>query len=482
MKLARASALFCTALVATMLALVPTAPAHAAVTVFTVPTSNADLGRITTAPNGDMWFIERDANKIGRITPAGVVTEFNLPTQTVGDSSVYGIDVAADGTVWVVWDSGWNALGFHPSNPGAAVNYDLGDYPYGGEVRVAPDGRVFVTMNYDESGVATLAPGSSDFFWSANAPECEDVLGEAADGSMWCQGGGLDQLVHLNADGTGGVTYPLPSDATYPNGLAAGPVGSIWFTRSSSGTMFTSPNNGSVGYLDQASGATRIWSTGSRTAPSDLIQAPDGTMWFTNRGAAPAIGHINAAGVGAITAVGNYEPTSLTWGADGAIWFTDAKNNAIVRVTPDQLQTTNVDVGTGATMITGSTPPPPGPVPGTPGVPPAPGTKGLPTGTMTKPKGVVKVKQAKVPVAVSCPTSATRGCIGSVKVSKGKKAVTRAASYRLASGTSTTVRAKLTGPGKRIVKPGKRVRLSASLTRVGAKKPSVKRSFTALRR
>ena len=40
--------------------------------------------------------------------------------------------------------------------------------------------------------------------------------------------------MHLNADAPAAVpAYPLPSDATYANGLAAGPVGSIWFTRSS---------------------------------------------------------------------------------------------------------------------------------------------------------------------------------------------------------------------------------------------------------
>ena len=119
---------------------------------------------------------------------------------------------------------------------------------------------------------------------------------------MWCQGGhagGLDTIVKVGADANSGTIYPLPSDATYPNALTGGPVGSIWFTRSSSGTIFTSPNSGSVGYLDAASGATKIWSTGSRSAPGDLVLGPDGNMWFTNKGAAPGIGHISATGVGA---------------------------------------------------------------------------------------------------------------------------------------------------------------------------------------
>lgn len=478
--LARASALLTTVLVAALLALVPTAPASAATTVFSVPTSNAGLGRITTAPNGDMWFIEEDVNKVGRITPAGVITEFDLPATTTGDGTVQDLDIAPDGTVWVVYDSGWNAVQFDPV-ANRATNYDLGAYPYGGRVRVGPDGIAFVTMNYDESYVVRLTP--TDIIESPNSPECEDVLGEAADGTMWCQGPGLDQLVRLNADASAGTTFPLPSDATYPNGIAAGPVGSIWFTRSSSGSWLTSPNNGSVGYLDAGNGVATIWKTGSRTAPRDLIQAPDGTMWFTNAGAAPGVGHINSVGVGAITSVGNYEPTSLTWGADGAIWFTDSKNNSIVRVTTDQLQTTNIDLGRDVTMVSPAGPAPvPPPPPTTPGIPPAPGTTGLPTGALVKQRGVVKVKKLKVPVKVTCPASATTGCIGTVRVSVGKKALTKATSYRLAGGGSTVVKAKVTAKGKKALKMGKKVKVTAALTPVGAKKPSTRAKFKVVRK
>lgn len=59
------------AIVAPVLPLIVAAPAHADVTVYPVPTSDAGLGRIVTAPNGDMWFVERDTNQIGRITPGG---------------------------------------------------------------------------------------------------------------------------------------------------------------------------------------------------------------------------------------------------------------------------------------------------------------------------------------------------------------------------------------------------------------------------
>ena len=463
-----------TLLVGPLLVVTGTTPAHAAVSVFPVPTSNAGLERIVTAPDGSMWFVESEVGKIGRITTSGDIQEYKLPPTTTGsvDGSVMGIDVGPDGVVWVTYDYGRKILSYNPATA-AATDYGLGSSPYGGAVRVGLDGRVFVTMNFDDSGIASLAPGAAGFFWPANAPECKDVLGEAADGTMWCQGGhagGLDTIVKVGADANSGTIYPLPSDATYPNALTGGPVGSIWFTRSSSGTIFTSPNSGSVGYLDAASGATKIWSTGSRSAPGDLVLGPDGNMWFTNKGAAPGIGHISATGVGAISSVGNYQPTSLTFGPDGAIWFTDAVSNSIVRVTTDQLGTTNVDLGSGVTMVAPTAPPTPQPAVAA-------------AGTLPKATGVTKVKKGRVAVPVACPASATGGCAGKVglETAKGGKALAKQKTYKVAAGKKAKVKVKLSKKGLRLVRPGRTTKVRVELTLPGSKKVQVKRTIKVRR-
>lgn len=54
------------------------------VTSYQLPTSNAGAAGITAGPDGAMWFTE-DSNgslaKIGHITTSGVFTEFALPNQ-----------------------------------------------------------------------------------------------------------------------------------------------------------------------------------------------------------------------------------------------------------------------------------------------------------------------------------------------------------------------------------------------------------------
>jgi hypothetical protein len=44
-----------------------------------------------------VWFTENTGNKIGRITPSGVITEYNVPTANSGPQN---ITTGADGTIW----------------------------------------------------------------------------------------------------------------------------------------------------------------------------------------------------------------------------------------------------------------------------------------------------------------------------------------------------------------------------------------------
>ncbi len=81
------------------------------ITEFPLPTHcESPLGcepfGITAGPDGNLWFTESQGNKIGRITPAGVVTgEFLIPT---GGSEPEGITAGPDGNLWFTEFNGNN--------------------------------------------------------------------------------------------------------------------------------------------------------------------------------------------------------------------------------------------------------------------------------------------------------------------------------------------------------------------------------------
>src|SRR5262249_35001296 len=73
-------------------------PANASVgniTEFSPPTSVSAPWEIVGGPDGNIWFTELFGQKIGRITPAGVFTEFPVP-----HSSPAGITAGPDGFLW----------------------------------------------------------------------------------------------------------------------------------------------------------------------------------------------------------------------------------------------------------------------------------------------------------------------------------------------------------------------------------------------
>ena len=69
------------------------------ITEFTLSDYHAGPRGITAGPDGALWFTESVGNKIGRITTSGTVTEFALP---VARSNPQGITAGSDGNLWFV--------------------------------------------------------------------------------------------------------------------------------------------------------------------------------------------------------------------------------------------------------------------------------------------------------------------------------------------------------------------------------------------
>lgn len=69
--------------------------------------TNPPVGSIARGPDGNLWFTMPNANKIGRATPTGSVTEFALPTAR---SEPLGIAAGPDGNLWFT-EAGASAIG-----------------------------------------------------------------------------------------------------------------------------------------------------------------------------------------------------------------------------------------------------------------------------------------------------------------------------------------------------------------------------------
>jgi virginiamycin B lyase len=60
---------------------------------------------MTVGPDGNLWFVEVLGDKIGRITPEGLITEFQVPTPA---SEPHDINAGPDRNLWFVETAGNN--------------------------------------------------------------------------------------------------------------------------------------------------------------------------------------------------------------------------------------------------------------------------------------------------------------------------------------------------------------------------------------
>ena len=135
-----------------------------AITEFPLPgdPSIFSPGEITKGPDGNLWFTVAGQNDptsaniptglIGKITPAGAVTEYVLPAGT----QPFQIGAGPDGNLWFM-DSQNNEIGRITPN-GQVGLFATGQQNYGfGNIVTGPDGRIWFTLQ-SPAAVAAFSP------------------------------------------------------------------------------------------------------------------------------------------------------------------------------------------------------------------------------------------------------------------------------------------------------------------------------------
>lgn len=226
-------------------------------TEFVIPTgTNAPLG-IAAGPDGNMWFTENpfslggrgpNDSRIGRITPAGVITEFALP----GSGRLSGPIVAgADGALWFGEDGKIGRI----TTAGAITELTL---PIVSStilgIAAGPDGNLwFAKTVFDSDGsngrIGRVSPsiftGSPPPFpaiteFTVPAANLITDLGltfhgspmnivSSPDGNLWFTDSEIGKIGRITTAGAiTELTPPTPFGG--PAGIAAGPNGDLWFT------------------------------------------------------------------------------------------------------------------------------------------------------------------------------------------------------------------------------------------------------------
>ena len=133
-----------------------------AIDEFPIPTPDSEPTWITAGPDGNLWFTEAAAGRIGRITTEGAITEFVIPTP---DSHPEGIATGADGNLWFT-ELFTNKIG-RITPVGEITEFPMGFGTSANKIAAGPDGNLWFTAfttlsgsigRITTAGVITLFP------------------------------------------------------------------------------------------------------------------------------------------------------------------------------------------------------------------------------------------------------------------------------------------------------------------------------------
>jgi virginiamycin B lyase len=295
----------------------PTVLAAATITEYPLAPGAAPQG-ITLGPDGNVWFVENGANKVGRITAAGVITEFplltpdNQPAQIVAGTSGH-LYLDEPGPTKVAFFDALGDKSFHESGSGVtAAGIAFGA---AGSLWVTDGTSKVLAYSSEFSGVGqcTMSDGFAHGFWGITV---------GREGTLWMTDATSNGIVALTSSGCAFGKVSLPNSNSGPLFITSGQDGSIWFTE------YTGNRIGRI----QASSLNEF-ALPAGSHPMMIAPSLDGTLWFAEQGS-NQIGHITHDGVIAHYTVPTAAsaPHGVVVGPDGSVWFTEQNGSKIGRL------------------------------------------------------------------------------------------------------------------------------------------------------
>jgi virginiamycin B lyase len=284
------------------------------VTEYPIPTTAAVPEHITVGPDSALWFTHR-TDTIGRITTAGVITEYAVP----GAGGAGAIAAGSDGALWFTQTDSIGRM----TTAGVITEYAVPGAGGNSTITAGPDGELWFT-EYGEIGRITTAGAITLFSIPTSGPTGGITAGP--DGALWFGVG--NYIGRITTEGA--ITeYAVPFEFGSNNvqKITVGPDGALWFT--DSGINFNH-----VGRITTTGVITEQYIT--EDLLGEISAGPNGTLWFIDINLAgyqvpvTTLYRVTKTGATPYTVptilpegpLGSVGPQGLTAGPDGALWFT----------------------------------------------------------------------------------------------------------------------------------------------------------------
>ena len=275
---------------------------------YALPSGSAPSS-ITTDPDGNLWYVNEETSKVGKMTTSGTATEYALPTGSAPSS----ITAGPDGNLWYT-DKRTAKIG-KISTSGTITEYTTPSADAG--ITAGPDGNLWYT-NWGTSKIGKITTSGVTTEYALPAGSHPSGITEGTDGNLWFVDLATSKVGKITTSGA--ITeYALPAGSE-PTSITA-----VSDSETEKVLWFTEYGTSKIGKISWATGAITEYAlpAGSHVASITPGLAKEGGFWFTDNGTSK-VGKISTSGV--ISEYGlpsGSEPTDITTGPDLNIWFTN---------------------------------------------------------------------------------------------------------------------------------------------------------------
>lgn len=270
---------------------------------------------IVAGPDKNMWFTLPGIDRIGRLTPTGVRSEFAILS---GPPLPFGLAVAADGSAWFTLPES-NRVG-HVDRAGHLQIYTpptRDSEPAG--IAVASDGSAWF-VEYRGRHVTHVTESGVMHEYSTSLPALRpEAVAVTPTGQVWWTESPFGLLGSLDP-ATGRVALFVSAIGTDTDSIAAGTNGLLWLTDSRAHA---------IARFDPSTGNLAVFPVPKQGAqPLAIAATGDGSFVFLLDGM-PLLGHVTAAGHISLQQVSDDGPILGIAGSSTTTYFTDPDANRI---------------------------------------------------------------------------------------------------------------------------------------------------------
>ncbi|GCE16130.1 hypothetical protein KTT_59890 [Tengunoibacter tsumagoiensis] len=299
----------------------------------TLAPSALNIGSLTSGADRNLWFIESaqlKESKIARINSTGKVDEFALPTTNaaLGGSLISG----PDGNLWfneILVDAVSGQLQQAKigsiTSAGEIKEFDLPAGSYAQSLTAGPDNALWFA-DANKIGRMTLDGQINEF--PLSSPEINPLaIVKGSDGNLWFSS--IGKIGRLTPTGQE-TEFSLSSNQGTPAFLTLGGDGKLWFAET-----VTNKQPVKLGRVDTTGKITEF--AIPYTIVTGIASSSDGALWISEQRLSGSnnnpvvtglIGHLTSNGTfGEIQLSRQTIPSSITRGPNGKIWFSEIALN-----------------------------------------------------------------------------------------------------------------------------------------------------------